>query len=383
LAFLTRHLRHIAAQLILIGSLMAVCAMNAKAHEISAARMDVRFENGAMLGEIEMNLEAYLAGIGTEHDDTNSSPQSTLYDAMRAMSPERLSGEFNVRADSFVNALSVNADGQTLPVEITSFAVPDKGDVKEARYSTVSIAAALPEGTQTVQIGWDAALGQLIVRTASLGEDGYAALLDNGALSDPIAISGPTNVGFWAVLMDYISIGFEHIIPLGLDHILFVVGLFLLSTQLKPLLWQVTAFTLAHSVTLALGMLGVLNLPGSIVEPIIAASIVYIAIENILSPTMTRWRPYVVFGFGLLHGLGFAGVLSEFGMPPGQFAAALIGFNVGVELGQLTVIAICFALVGVAFGRKRWYRRAITIPGSLMVGAIGMWWLLERTLWAV
>jgi len=165
-----------------------------------------------------------------------------------------------------------------------------------------------------------------------VAEEGYAAFLAGGETSEEIAVEGHQARGIWAVFVDYIGIGFEHILPLGLDHILFVVGLFLLSTQLRPLLLQITAFTLAHTVTLALGMLGIITIPGSIVEPIIAASIVYVAVENILMKGLSPWRPFIVFVFGLLHGLGFAGVLTEFGIPSGQFLPALIGFNIGVLL---------------------------------------------------
>jgi hydrogenase/urease accessory protein HupE len=119
---------------------------------------------------------------------------------------------------------------------------------------------------------------------------------------------------------------------------------------------------------------------GSIVEPIIAASIVYVGIENVRQTELTRWRPVVIFVFGLLHGLGFASVLGEFGLPAGQFIPALIGFNIGVEVGQLTVIAIAFLAVGVWFGRKAWYRSFIAIPASLVIATIGAYWVVERTL---
>lgn len=162
-----------------------------------------------------------------------------------------------------------------------------------------------------------------------------------------------------------------------MDHILFVLGLFFLSTRLGPLIWQVSAFTLAHTVTLALGALGWVNVPGSIVEPLIAASIVYVAVENVLTSGLSPWRPVVIFGFGLLHGLGFASVLGDFGLPAGQFIPALIGFNVGVEVGQLTVIAIAFVLVGWAIKRS-WYRQAIAVPASCVIAAVGAYWFVER-----
>ena len=183
----------------------------------------------------------------------------------------------------------------------------------------------------------------------------------------------------WVAFASYIPVGFDHIVPKGLDHILFVLGLFFLSARLGPLFWQISAFTLAHTVTLALGALGWVSVSGAIVEPLIAASIVFVAVENIFSKGLSPWRPAIVFGFGLLHGLGFASVLGEFGLPTGQFIPALIGFNVGVEVGQLAVIAVAFSLVG-WFVRKDWYRTAISIPASLAIAAVGVWWVIERTI---
>jgi hypothetical protein len=121
---------------------------------------------------------------------------------------------------------------------------------------------------------------------------------------------------------------------------------------------------------------------GSIVEPLIAASIAFVAIENVLNDRLSRWRPFVIFGFGLLHGLGFASVLADFGLPEDQFIPALIGFNVGVELGQLAVIAMAFLAVGVWFGAKPWYRARIAIPASVAIGLVGAFWVVERTLLA-
>ncbi len=182
------------------------------------------------------------------------------------------------------------------------------------------------------------------------------------------------------VFTTYLTIGFVHILPKGLDHILFVVGLFLLSTRLKTLLWQVTSFTLVHSVSLALGMLGIVQISPSIVEPLIAASIVYVAIENIVTDELKRWRPFVVFGFGLLHGLGFARVLAEIGVSQTHFFTGLVAFNLGVEFGQLTVIAFCFVTVGFWFRRRSWYRRAITIPASIAIAFVATYWFAERVI---
>jgi hypothetical protein len=127
-------------------------------------------------------------------------------------------------------------------------------------------------------------------------------------------------------------------------------------------------------------MLGIISLPSSMVEPLIAASIVYVAVENLFTGTMSRWRPVIVFCFGLLHGLGFASVLNEIGLQSGHFVVGLISFNVGVELGQLTVVAACFATVGFWFRSKSWYRAGVTVPASLMVAAVGAYWFVERVL---
>ncbi len=177
----------------------------------------------------------------------------------------------------------------------------------------------------------------------------------------------------------YLILGFEHILPLGLDHILFILGLFLLSRELKPLILQVSAFTLAHTLTLGLTMYGVISPPAHIVEPLIALSICYIAVENILTKRLTPWRPLVIFGFGLLHGMGFAGVLGELGIPEGSFVNALVSFNIGVELGQLFVIGLAFLCVRFFYAFP-WYRPFIVEPASLVIAAIGAYWTVERVL---
>jgi len=175
----------------------------------------------------------------------------------------------------------------------------------------------------------------------------------------------------------FIKAGIQHIIPKGLDHILFVLGLFFSSLIFMSLLKQVTAFTLAHTITLALAALGFVEMPSSIVEPLIALSIVWIAVENCMFKKTNKWRPIVVFGFGLLHGLGFASVLSEYGLPKDNFAPSLLAFNIGVELGQLLVLIIAAALVWF-IRKKSWYRQRLQIPASIAIALVGLFWFIER-----
>jgi len=205
----------------------------------------------------------------------------------------------------------------------------------------------------------------------SFGEEsGWVSLSSGQWLERP-------GLGWASVARRYLVLGVEHIVPKGLDHILFVLGLFLLSVQWRPLLAQVTTFTVAHSMTLALSLYGVVRLPPHIVEPLIAASIVYVGIENMLTDKLHHWRPLVVFGFGLLHGLGFAGVLMELGLPRQHFVPALLFFNVGVELGQLMVLAGAFAAVGLLY-RKPWYRPRVAIPASACIALVALFWTVER-----
>jgi hypothetical protein len=184
----------------------------------------------------------------------------------------------------------------------------------------------------------------------------------------------------------YIVIGIRHILPAGLDHILFVLALVLGSASVRALVIQLSTFTVAHTVTLGLAAAGYIAPQASIVEPLIAASIAFVAFENLSRRNIARWRPIIVFGFGLVHGLGFAGFFGELGLPPGQFLSALIGFNIGVEAGQLAVVAVAFVAARVYRSRlagetaAATYRSRVVVPASLAIAAIGLYWTFTRVL---
>ncbi|MBC6697004.1 HupE/UreJ family protein [Hymenobacter sp. BT190] len=180
----------------------------------------------------------------------------------------------------------------------------------------------------------------------------------------------------------YLQLGFEHILPLGLDHILFVLSIALLEPRLKSVLVQATAFTVAHSITLGLAMYGLISPPADIIEPIIALSILFVALENILVSKLNPWRVVVVFGFGLVHGMGFASVLTGLGLPRRLFLESLLAFNVGVELGQVAVILLAWGLVGYWVGQKPWYKRRVVVPASVVIGLIAAYWTVERVFFA-
>ena len=177
----------------------------------------------------------------------------------------------------------------------------------------------------------------------------------------------------------YTKLGIEHIIPMGLDHLAFVLALLLSSSALRPLFIQISLFTLAHSITLILSVMGILVLQGVWIEVAIAFSIVFVAVENIFIKSPKPWRWLIIFCFGLLHGLGFAGALGELGIPQQHFISALLGFNLGVEIGQLGFALLVF-LILYRFLKRAWYFRYVVVPGSLMIASVGSYWVIERLL---
>ncbi len=176
----------------------------------------------------------------------------------------------------------------------------------------------------------------------------------------------------------YLQLGFLHILPFGFDHILFILSLLLLSPRLKPVLWQATAFTVAHSVTLGLAMYRVIIPPAFIIEPLIALSILFVALENVFSPRLRPARLIIVFLFGLVHGLGFAGALGDLGLPKNHYLLALLMFNLGVELGQLTIIGLFYLLIARWAADKPYYRKRIVIPFSILIALVAIYWTITR-----
>ena len=366
----------------------------ASAHEIRPAIVDFTFNQaGYYTLSIQHNLEALIANIGSQHQDTNESDNAIKYNNLRQLPPIELDKEFEKFSTEFLSKMQLDFDGKVQALKILDLEIPEVGDTDLARDSVINIAGLIPEGTKNLSWKWDSSFGNAVLRVSSeQNPELYSSYLTDGKMSDQVAIgidcTDPENaekvggcaskVTHWQAFKNYLQVGFVHIVPKGLDHILFVVGLFLLSTHLRPLLIQVTSFTLAHTVTLALGIYGIVSVPPSIVEPLIAASIIYVCLENIYSDKLSRWRPIIVFLFGLLHGLGFAGVLTEIGLSPDNFVTGLIGFNIGVEFGQLAVIAACFILVGYWFRNKSWYRQRITIPASMVIAVIAAYWFIER-----
>ncbi len=341
------------AALVAIGS--------ARAHELGAVQVHARFDPGS---RFELRI-----GVDPSH----------LPPALRSLAlgtPEERRG----LVAALERGLSPRFDG----VAAGTGLVWTASDAPEVSGGLALVASGpTPRGARGFDIGVDLAAGASYFACVSPDGNEQAQWIAPGSRSRPCEIGGPQPISApgpatGPIVMQYLVLGFTHIVPWGADHILFVLGLFLLARGLRPLLTQVTAFTLAHSFSLGLAAAGLVSIPSRLVEPLIAVSIVVVAVENVFTQSASARRTLLVFAFGLLHGLGFAGVLRELGLPQGRFFAALLSFNAGVEAGQLFVILSAFALVGWWAKRRPWYRRWVVVPGSLAIASVGLVWAIER-----
>ena len=345
------------------------------------------YKQGTYTIEIRASIEAMLTGINSQYKNTKESPSAQAYDDLRVLSAIDLEKQFEKFHLQFVELVKLKFDDQPINLKINSVQIPEAGYTKVPRISLIILTGHINQKVKTVSWYYPASFADNAVRVRQVDEINekwhwsHWQWLRKNQWSTPFSLTEVfQNRSIFTVISDYTRAGFDHIIPKGLDHILFILGIFLLSIKLKPLLWQVTMFTIAHSITLSLAMFDIFSLPANIVEPLIALSIAYIGIENILTKTIKPSRLIIVFIFGLLHGMGFASMLADFGMPRDAFATALISFNIGVELGQLSIIVLAFVSLGYWFNKKTWYRQIIVIPSSLMISLLGLYWTYDRVM---
>ena len=343
------------------------------------------FSEGRFRVEIRASIEALLTGINAQYQDTTQAPTAEKYDELRVLEAADLMREFEPFRQTMLQKIALSLDGQRANMQIAEVDIPAPGYTKVPRISLIVLEGEVPARTRTLTWYYPATFGDNAVRVRQVDETNAKwhwsgwQWIRNDAVSESFSLTEVFSPpGTLDIVAEYIGAGFDHIIPAGLDHILFVLGLFLLSTRLGTLLWQVTMFTIAHSITLAMAMTGLIDLPARVVEPLIALSIAYIGVENIWHRGLHKSRLALVFAFGLLHGLGFASLLSDFGMPDGAFATALIAFNIGVEFGQLAVLAGAYLAIGFWFGNKPYYRQVIVIPASLVIALVGLYWTWDR-----
>jgi HupE / UreJ protein len=352
--------------------------------------------DGSFRADVSCDLDAIALGVAQGADSR------TVVEALEKLSPAELQNRVHHVKEVLLASVVFRFGGVAVvpDVDLPQYGRTHTGDSAiptilgldasfvgrvppEARSVTVAVDRAFPPAYLTVidERGGDVN-HEVLTRGAESDPFPFApSRTSNGDVASAASTSTSTPVvapSRLAVALRYFRLGLRHIVPEGPDHILFVLGLFLLSPRPRYLLTQVTAFTVAHTLTLALSSYGVVRLSPSVVEPLIALSIAYVAIENLLTRELTRWRPLVVFLFGLLHGMGFAGVLGELGLPRGDFLLALLSFNFGVEAGQLSVLLAAFFTIG-WMRHRAWYRSALTIPLSLVIAVVGLYWALERS----
>jgi len=358
----------------------ALCAV-AHGHDFGFTEVLIVLKrNGSYLIDMTVDVDALALGVPPSTDSAE------VYKTLTSMNADE-QARCRERAEKTVlRRVRIRFDGEKA---IPAVSFPESG-TDLAAYApvpsllgiTVRLTGVVSKDATTLTFGASRAFQALHLTVFEEKTGGVARHILAASEDSPpfmLGAGGGSAMSTRDVLGRYLILGFEHIIPLGFDHILFVLGLFLLSPKARPLLGQVTAFTVAHSVTLALSMYDVVSLPSRLVESLIALSIAYVAIENIVTGTLHPWRPAVVFVFGLLHGLGFAGVLRELGLPSGEFVPALVAFNVGVELGQMGVVTLAFVTIGWFRHHKR-YRSAVAIPVSALIALTGMYWFVERAM---
>lgn len=363
---------------------LLVQAPQAKAHDLSFTETVVLLKSdGTFVVDMTVDLDALALGAPPMAD------AAELKEELEALSPEALAKEAADLQTYFERRVRVFFDGE--PVDF-SVRFPARGTVLTETSEgpthfglLARLEGRIPENATTFSFRASRSFPPTVLSLLRQEDAGVRQVLQKGSPSDPVPLVAlePSEGDAFRARLDaassYLVLGFWHILPAGLDHILFVLGLFLLSVRWRPLLWQVSAFTLAHTITLALATYDVVQLPSKWVEALIALSIAYVAVENIVTTDLKPWRPWVVFAFGLLHGLGFAGVLGELGLPRQHFVTALVSFNIGVEVGQLVVLGIAFAVLG-WWREKPWFRTRIVIPISLLIALVGLYWAVERAL---
>jgi hypothetical protein len=363
-------------RLALVAALLTLSAP-ARAHNFTFT--DVRFDlpgDGSWSVDVVCDLDALALGVPSTADS------AALAAEIEALEPHERKELVTRLVAVLKRRLRVRFDGEKIDFEVTLPArgqPPPEGLPPTALGLVARLSGPVPAGGSEATFFASRAFPPVRLTVTRGGRvAGPVEVLDPGGESWPIPLKGPrVAASGLETARRFLALGVTHILPGGLDHVLFVLGLALLSPRLGPLLAQVTAFTVAHTLTLALSSYGVVQLSPRVVEPLIALSIVYVAVENVVSPKLRASRIVLVFAFGLLHGLGFAGVLGEIGLPEGQRLTALLAFNIGVELGQLGVIALA-AVALAAWVKLGGDRKTLVRPASLLIAAVGLFWFVQR-----
>ena len=362
------------ASTILAAGCLCVWSSTTVAHEIGTTRVTVWVSDS---NRYRIEIVTDTSSLMDKLEAASNQPTAPADDPSASSLEARFAGLEGV----FLRKVALAFDGaNSRPT--TNIAVK-AGSATAPSVATITLMGEVPPRARQLTWRYGCTFASYALSVRRAGREATTQWLEGGQTSRPIALEAPQPPAAHRLYTAgrYILLGFTHILPKGVDHVLFVLGLFLLTRRTRPLLAQVSAFTVAHSITLGLSIYHLVRLPPSFVEPLIAVSIAYVAVENLMVASLTRWRVALVFAFGLLHGLGFAGALGELALPRSEFLTALVGFNLGVEAGQLTVIGAAFAVVGWRWGSREWYRRLIVVPASAAIACIAVYWTIQRISW--
>jgi hypothetical protein len=352
-------------------------------HEIRPAVVEIDISQPKFVKlKALVNFEALMAGVSSQYGRAlDHSEQDPKYEEFRKLSQTEFEQKIRLFLPVWTAGLELRLNGRKISLSADQITVREAQDTNLPRLTEVYLSGAKPKNIRKLYWSVKSEFGTSILRVKTNDENKIKAYWLKNAEHKNIDIKIKADENYFTTFFGYINVGFVHILPFGMDHILFILGLYFLSTRINLLIIQVTSFTIAHSITLALATIWAdFQIAPSIIEPLIAASIVFIAIENFFTDRLSKWRPVIIFVFGLIHGVGFSGVLREVGFAGTDQLVALAGFSIGVEVGQISVICIAYLMVGYWFGRKVWYRRRIVQPCSLLIGMTGAFWLVERTL---
>ena len=364
-------------------SFLTLFSIGAISHEIRPSIADYKIEENILYFDIRLNAELILSGIDASNiTDTNSSPLSATYDDLRSLTRENLKILLIESWDDIQSKINLNINEVSTKFELVDINIEANRDFEISRDSILYLKYELDEDDEFLTFKWSEKYGPIIIREINelkKEDDLYTEYLQAGLQTDKIFIKSENTQSIFKSIINYFILGIQHIIPKGLDHILFIVGLFFFSVTLRPLLIQVTMFTIAHSITLIFVSISYINVNPLIVEPIIALSIAYVGIENIFKQYVKEYLRYIIiFFFGLLHGLGFALVLSDIGYQSSKLILNLISFNLGIEAAQIFIILFLYILLGIKFSNKKYYRYIFQVPVSLIIALVGIYWFFER-----
>ena len=353
------------------------------AHEIKPSIADFYYDDNYLNFEIRLNAELILSNIdASKITNTNSSPLTDIYDKYRQLNKTELKNLFIEKWEEIKSNIEIKINNKFSKIDLVRIEIKDVTNFEISRDSLIYFKIALNKNSEQFTFKWFKNYGPIILRENNelkIEDDLFTEYLQPGVESEQIFFRENNFRSALVSFTKFFILGIQHIVPKGLDHILFIFGLFLFSSSLNKLVKQITIFTIAHSITLIFVSLSLIKINPNIVEPIIALSIVYVGLENIFKNYIKEYLRYIVIlFFGLLHGLGFALVLSDIGYRSSQLFLNLISFNIGIEVAQILLILFLYLLVGIKFAKNKYYRITFQIPSSILIASIGLYWFFER-----